>query len=335
VLSLAGLSGCTADNTASLKVYNWGDYIDPDVIKLFEEETGIKVIYSTYENNEDMYTKIKTAGGSTYDVVIPSDYMIKRMVDEGMLAKIDVSKLSNYSLIGDNFKSLEYDPKDEYSVPYMWGTVGILYNTTMVDDEVTSWDILWSEKYSRRIFMMDSVRDSIGVTLKMLGYSLNSTNLDELAEAEQKLREQKPLVLAYTSDEVKDNMIAGEAALAVLYSGDAVTCIEQNSDLAYSVPDEGTNLWFDAMCVLEGSKNKDAAIQFIDFMCRTDIAAMNRDYINYSTPQTEVFDDLPDEVKYDPVQYPTDEIIEKSQIFVDLGESISYYEELWTRVLSS
>ncbi|MGI6578087.1 MAG: ABC transporter substrate-binding protein [Eubacteriales bacterium] len=337
VAILFAFGGCSGSNQGKpvLKVYNWGDYIDEEVISLFEEETGIDVIYDTFETNESMYTKIKTTGASTYDVVIPSDYMIKRMADEGLLAEIDVSELENYHLIDEEFKGLEYDPDNKYSVPYMWGTVGILYNTKMVDDPVDSWTILWNEKYSRKIFMMDSVRDSIGITLKMLGYSLNSTDLEQLKEAEQKLIEQRPLVLAYTADEVKDKMIAGEAAMAVVYSGDAITCMDPdygNPDLAYAVPKEGSNLWFDAMCILEGSPNKEAAMKFIDFMCRTDIAAKNRDFINYSTPQREVYESLPDEIKNDPVQYPPQEVLDSSEVFADLGESIAYYEDLWVRV---
>lgn len=330
LFTMGGCSGAQGQNV--LRVYNWGDYIDEEVLSIFEEETGIKVIYDTFETNESMYTKIKTTGTSTYDIVIPSDYMIKRMADEGLLAEIDMSNLENYRLIDDRFKGLEYDPDNKYSVPYMWGTVGILYNTTMVDDVVDSWTILWNEKYARKIFMMDSVRDSIGITLKMLGYSLNSTDIEQLKVAEQKLKEQKHLILAYTGDEVKDKMIAGEAALAVVYSGDAVTCIEENPDLAYAVPKEGTNLWFDAMCILKDSPNKEAAMKFIDFMCRTDIAAMNRDFINYSTPQAEVFESLSDEIKNDPSQYPSQETLDNSEVFADLGESVAYYEDLWVRV---
>lgn len=338
-VGLLAIGGCSQSNsnTPILKVYNWGDYIDQDIIAIFEEETGIDIIYDTFETNESMYTKVKTMGASAYDVVIPSDYMIKRMSDEGLLAEIDVSELKNYDLISDKYKGLEFDPDNKYSVPYMWGTVGILYNTTMVDEPVTSWSILWNDKYTRNLFMMDSVRDSIGVTLKLLGYSLNSTNLDHLKEAESKLMEQKPLVLAYTADEVKDKMIAGEAALAVVYSGDAITCMDPdfgNPDLEYSVPEEGSNLWFDSMCILADSPNKQAAMRFIDFMCRTDIASKNRDFINYSTPQIEVYESLPDDIKSDPVQYPSDAVLEKSEIFVDLGESIAYYEDLWVRVTS-
>lgn len=336
LMGLFNLSACQSTPSASvLKVYNWGDYIDEEVLSIFEEETGIRVIYDNFETNEDMYTKIKTAGTDAYDVAFPSDYMIKRMADDGMLAEIDTSKLENYSFIGENYKNREYDPQNRYSVPYMWGTVGILYNSTMVSGEITSWSALWDGQYARRIFMMDSVRDSIGLTLKMLGYSVNSTDPAQLAEAEAKLMEQKPLVLAYTADEVKDKMIQGEAALAVVYSGDAITCMdpeEGNPDLRYIVPGEGTNLWFDSMVILKDAKNKEAAMKFIDFMCRTDIATMNRDYINYSTPQMEVYEALPAEIRENPVQYPSQEILDLSEVFIDLGDNISLYEEIWVRV---
>lgn len=350
-MAIGMLASCGGDETANknpedypypelvgttLKVYNWGDYIDESVLDIFEQETGITVVYDVFDTNESMYTKVKNSP-SSYDVVIPSEYMIKRMIDEGLLAKIDVTQLENYDLIGDNYKSQAHDPNNEYCVPYMWGTVGIIYNTTMVTEPVTSWNILWDEAYSQKIFMMDSVRDSIGITLKMLGYSLNSTDLDQLAEAEAKLREQTDLVLAYTGDDVKDKMISGEGALAVIYSGDAITCMdpeEGNPDLAYAVPDEGSNIWFDAMCVLEGSQNKAAAMKFIDFMCRTDIAELNRAYINYSTPQTAVYDSLPDEIKNDPTQYPSDEIVAKCEVFADLGATMSYYDEMWTKIIN-
>ncbi len=332
---LCGLvSACSSGSKPTLKVYNWGDYIDEAVLDMFEEEYGVEVVYDTYDTNEAMYTNLVSKGDAAgYDVVIPSDYMISKMINEGMLAKIDVSAMENYSLIEDRFKNLGYDPNNEYSVPYMWGTLGILYNTTLVDGPVESWSVLFDENYSGRLFMMDSVRDSIGVALDYLGYSMNSTNDAELAEAEALLKEQKPLVLDYTGDEVKDKMIGGEAALAVVYAGDAITCINENSDLKFAVPVEGSNLFFDAMCVLETSENKELAEQFIDFMCRTDIAEMNRAYINYSSPQTEVVDALPDEIKNDGVQYPASEQIADSEVFVDLGEYVEVYNEIWNRII--
>jgi len=332
-LVMAGLGGCGKDQKV-LNVYNWGDYIDESVLDMFEEQTGIKVVYSTFEMNEDMYTKIKSSQGDSYDVIFPSDYMIIKMKNEGMLAKIDKSKLSNYKLIDGKFENNTYDKGNEYSVPYMWGTVGIVYDTDVVKEEVDSWSILWDEKYAGQIFMMDSVRDSIGLTLKLLGYSLNSTDDAELAAAKQKLLEQKPLVISYTGDQVKDQMIAGEGALAVVYSGDAITIMEKNPSIKYVVPKEGSNIWVDGMCILESSPHKEEALKFIDFMCSTEIAAMNRDYINYSTPQKEVYEALPDEIKNDPTQHPSDDIVARCEYFDDPSDKIEKYDTIWTEVLA-
>jgi len=333
---LCGLvSACSSGGSMpTIKVYNWGDYIDEAVLDMFEEEYGIKVIYDTFDTNESMYNNIVSKGSAAgYDIVIPSDYMISKMINEGLLAKIDTAALENYDLIDDKFKNLECDPNNEYSVPYMWGVLGILYNKTLVDGPIDSWSVMFDESYSGKIFMMDSVRDSIAVALDYLGYSINSTDPAQLAEAEELLKSQKPLVLAYTGDEVKDKMIGGEAALSVVYAGDAITCIEQNSDLAFVMPKEGSNLFFDGMCILESSENKENAAKFIDFMCRTDIAEMNRAYINYSSPQREVIEALPDEIRNDGVQYPADELLSEAEVFVDLGDSVPVYNEIWKRII--
>jgi len=331
-------AGCSGGQEGKpvLKVLNWGDYIGEGVIEDFEEEFGVEVIYDMFEQNEDMYTKLKTASGNaSYDVVIPSDYMIQRMISEDMLEKIDVSAIPNFSLIDDKFKDLAFDPGNQYSVPYMWGTVGIIYNTTMIDEEVNSWSILWDQKYAKNMFMMNSVRDSMGIALKYLGYSMNTDNMDEITEAQAALIAQKPLLLGYTGDEIKDKMIAGEAALAVIYSGDAITCIDQNDDLAYAVPEEGTNVWFDNMCVVKGSQNIELAQQFINFMCRTDIAQRNNEYINYSTPQIEVYEGLSDDLKNDPLFYPSDDILDKCEVYEDLGDMVKVYDDMWTEVIIS
>lgn len=268
----------------TLNVYNWGDYIADTTISDFETKyPNIKVNYETFTTNEDMYVKLKT-GGSSYDVAIPSDYMIKRMKDEDMLNEINMQNIPNYSLIGQRFKNLDYDPDNKYSVPYMWGTVGILYNKTMVSEPVDSWKILWDKKYNKQILMPDSERDSIGITLKMLGFSMNTKKVSELEDAKKALMEQKPIVLAYVVDEVKDKMIEGEAALAVVWSGDAFYCIGENEDLEYVIPKEGTNLWFDAMVIPKTAKHQKEAELFINFMCDTDIAYKNADYIGYATP---------------------------------------------------
>ncbi|MCR4436120.1 MAG: ABC transporter substrate-binding protein [Clostridiales bacterium] len=332
--AFAGVSaGCGGETQKTLKVYNWGDYIDKSVIDDFEKEYKIKVIYDEFATNEDMYAKLK-AGGSDYDVVIPSDYMIKRMIDEGMLQKIDMNNVPNYKYIDERFKNLAYDPKNEYSIPYMWGTVGIIYNKKMVEGPVDSWKVLWDKKYSKQILMLDSQRDSIGITLKMLGYSLNSKEPKELEEAEKMLIQQKPLVLAYVGDEVKDKMIGNEAALAVVWSGDAVFMKRENKDLEYVIPKEGSNVWFDAMVIPKAGKHPKEAETFINYMCRTDVALKNAIAIGYSTPHTEVRKQLPTELTTDRTVYPEKEDLKNSEVFEDLAESLPVYDRIWTEIKS-
>lgn len=254
-------------------VYNWGDYLDPDVIDLFEEETGIHVVYEEYETNEIMYPKVQS-GAIAYDVVCPSDYMVQRMIENDLLAEIDFDHVPNIKYIDDIYMdmSTQFDEGNKYSVPYLWGTVGILYNKTMVDEPVDSWGILWDKKYKDSILMQDSVRDAFGVALKYLGYSLNSTDLDELEAAKKLLIEQKPLVQAYVVDQVRDKMIGNEAALGVIYSGEALYCQEENPDLEYVIPKEGSNLWIDSWVIPKTPGTKENAEAFINFLCRPDIA---------------------------------------------------------------
>lgn len=338
-LSLAACASSDANGGGTgqsqvLNVYNWGDYIDEEVLDIFEEETGIRVNYEMFATNEDMYVKIKN-GGTDYDIAIPSDYMIEKMVNEGLLETIDTASLENYGQIDDFFKNLSYDPENQYSVPYMWGTLGIVYNTKMVEEPVTSWKILWDEKYAGQIFMYNSQRDSIAVALKMLGYSLNTRDLDELNDAKNALVEQLPLVLSYMGDNIKDSMIAGEAALSVMYSGDAMYCMEYNEDLAYVVPEEGSNYWFDGIVIPKTCQNKEAAMQFIDFLCRPDIALKNTEYIGYATPNTGALELLDEETKADPAYTPTQEILDKCELFYDLGDFTQEYDKVWTEVLAS
>lgn len=327
------LTGCGSDKKATITVYNWGDYIDKSVLEDFEEEHNIRVIYEEFSTNEDMYVKLK-AGGGEYDVIFPSDYMIKRLINEDMLHKIDLEKIPNYKYIEDRFKNLGYDPNNEYSVPYMWGTVGIMYNTSMVDETVDSWDILWNEKYKNQILMQASQRDAIGVTLKMLGYSLNTKDAAELNEAKDMLIKQKPLVLAYVLDEVRDKMIGNEAALSVIWSGEAPNMIEQNPDLAYVIPKEGTNLWFDAMAIPKASKNKEAAELFINYLCETESAYRNSDYIGYASPHSAAKEKLPEEITSNRLFYPEPSDLTNSEVFVDLAESLAEYDRIWTEVMS-
>lgn len=334
-----GLSftGCSSGGeNGKVVVYNWGDYIDPAVNEMFTKETGIKVVYSDYANNEEMYASVEP-GNVKYDVLFPSDYMIEKMINKDMLQKIDFSKIPNYENIDEQFLNLPYDPNNEYSVPYMWGTVGIVYNKTMVEEPVDSWDILWDSKYKGQIFMYDSERDSIMVALKKLGYSMNTRDEKELEEAKQLLIEQAPLVLAYVGDEGKNKMINGEAALMTAWAGDAMVMLEENPDLAYVLPKEGTNYFVDGIVIPKNAENVEQAHEYINFLCRPDIAAMNAEYIGYSTPISAAREMLPDEMKNSEVAYPDESVLngELMEMFNDPSDIVSVYSSIWTQVKAS
>ena len=331
----AGCSNNSAGENGTINVFNWGEYIDESLIKDFENETGIKVNYSTYDTNEIMYQKIKTNPG-TYDIVIPSDYMIEKMIKEDLLEKIDFNNIPNYKYIGEKFKNLPYDPTNEYSVPYTWGTVGIIYDSTVVTEPVTSWDILWNEKYKDNVYMYNSLRDSLAITLVKNGYSLNSTNADEINVAKEDLLKQLTLTNPiYVIDEVRDNMISGEKALAVVYSGDASYIMSQNPDMKYVVPNEGSNKWFDAIAIPKDAPNKAGAEAFINFLCDPENAKTNIEYIEYSTPNTGAFELLDDEVKNNPAAYPSDAVLERCEVFTDLDpQTLKLYESAFTEILS-
>lgn len=318
-------------------VYNWGEYLDPEVITMFEEETGIDVIYEEFETNEIMYPKVQS-GAIAYDVVCPSDYMIQKMLDNGLLAEINFDNVPNLKNIGQRYmdKSREFDPENKYSVPYCWGTVGILYNKTMVDEPIDSWSILWDDKYRDNILMQDSVRDAFGVTLKYLGYSLNSTDLDELTEAMNLLIVQKPLVQAYVIDQVRDKMIGNEAAIGVIYSGEAIYTQNENPDLEYVIPKEGSNIWIDSWVIPKNAEHKENAEAFINFLCRPDIALMNFDYITYSTPNTAARELIEDEdIRNSKIAFPDDSELEHCETFHYLGdEADAVYMDLWNKVKS-
>ena len=334
-----GLSftGCSSGGeNGKVVVYNWGDYIDPAVNEMFTKETGIKVVYSDYANNEEMYASVEP-GNVKYDVLFPSDYMIEKMINKDMLQKIDFSKIPNYENIDEQFLNLPYDPNNAYSVPYMWGTVGIVYNKTMVEEPVDSWDILWDSKYKGQIFMYDSERDSIMVALKKLGYSMNTRDEKELEEAKQLLIEQAPLVLAYVGDEGKNKMINGEAALMTAWAGDAMVMLEENPDLAYVLPKEGTNYFVDGIVIPKNAENVEQAHEYINFLCRPDIAAMNAEYIGYSTPISAAREMLPDEMKNSEVAYPDESVLngELMEMFNDPSDIVSVYSSIWTQVKAS
>ena len=336
------LSGCGSSSdveNGQVIVYNWGEYIDPETIEMFEEETGIKVVYDEYETNEIMYPKVES-GAASYDVVCPSDYMISKMITNDLLAEINFDNIPNAKEnIGAQYfeQSKGFDPENKYSVPYCWGTVGILYNKTMVDEPITKWSQLWDEKYADNILMQDSVRDAFMVAEKLNGFSMNTVNPDELETAKNSLIEQKPLVQAYVVDQVRDKMIGGEAAIGVIYSGEAIFTQRENPDLEYVIPEEGTNVWIDSWVILKDAPNKENAEKFIDFMCRPDIALMNFDYITYSTPNMAARDLIEDEdIRNSDIAFPDLSLYNNLETFSYLGEEgDSLYNELWKEVKSN
>ncbi len=329
----------------SINVYNWGEYISTgadegtlDVNTEFEKLTGIKVNYTNYATNEELYAKLK-GGGATYDIIIPSDYMISKMIKEGLIQTLDFENIPNFSYIMDNFRNMAYDPENEYSVPYTWGTVGIIYDESVVDlnEEDIDWNLLWNEEYADQILMFDNPRDAFAISEILLGYSLNTENPDELKAAAEKLKEQKKIVQGYVMDEIFDKMGAGDALIAPYYAGDALTIMEENDSLNFVVPQSGTNLFVDAMCIPTSAKQKEAAEMYINFMCEPDIAYANIDYICYSTPHSAAFDMLDEEVQNDPISYPDEELIsERTTVFVNLSdEANKLMQDLWTEMKSA
>ena len=325
--------GSASASAEELTVFNWFDYIDPAVIDLFEDETGITVKYVNFTTNEEMYTKLE-AGAGTYDVIFPSEYMIERMIAHDMLEELDLSAMPNFANVMDRLKDPSYDPGNRFSVPYMWGTLGYLYNTEMVDEELTSWSALFDENYAGNVIMMNSLRDSIGLALKYLGYSMNTRNEAELNEAKDLLIKQKQdkIQCGYLLDETKDKMVGGEAAIGVVYSGDAQYAIEKNENLVYVVPEEGSNIWVDGMCIPKGSKNVEGAMKFIDFLCREDIAAMNFDYIYYCSPIQAVVDGLDEEEAAQSTINPSEDVVSRCEYFNDVEDVMSLYENVWMEI---
>ena len=322
-----------AKSDVELTVFNWYDYIDPAVIDMFEEETGVTVKYVNFTTNEEMYTKIE-AGAGTYDVLFPSEYMIERMIKNDMLAELDLSKMPNTENLIASMRDPSYDPGNKYSIAYMWGTLGILYNTEMVPEGVTSWASLFDSKYAGNVIMMNSMRDTLGLALKYQGHSMNTRDEAELSAARDILIKQKQdkIESGYLLDETKDKMVGGEAAIGIVYSGDAQYAIEKNESLRYVVPEEGSNIWVDGMCIPKGSKNKAAAEQFIDFMCRPDVAQMNFDYIYYCSPIQQVVDGLSEEDAAMDTINPSPEVSARCEFFNDVADCMDLYESVWMEV---
>lgn len=336
-VSVSFLAGCGKDNGEKVYVYNWGEYIDPSVYDTFKEKTGIEVVHEEFESNEDMYAKIK-AGAVKFDAVCPSDYMIQKMLQEDLLTEIDMEKVPNIKNIDPAYleSSKSFDPENKYSVPYCWGTLGILYNKTMVDEPIDSWGAVFDEKYSGNILMIDSVRDAFAVALSYLGYDINSTDEAQIDEAKKLLQTQYPLVQAYVVDQVRDKMIGGEAALGVIYSGEAIYTKRENPDLEYIVPKEGSNVWIDGWVIPKNCRNKENAEAFINYICDGDIALKNFEYITYSTPNKIAREMITDpDIKDSPVAFPGQSVLDRCKTFQYLGDALeALYIDKWNEAKS-
>ncbi|AIG65125.1 ABC transporter substrate-binding protein [Weissella tructae] len=306
-----------ADNV--LTIFNWGDYIDPELIKAFQKESGYQVNYETFDSNEAMFTKIKQ-GGTSYDIAVPSEYMVSKMTNADMLEPLDYSRLKGLDNLDENFLKQDFDPKNTYSLPYFWGTLGIVYNDQMVDgNKIKTWNDLWRPEFKKKIMLVDSARDILGMTLVSNGASVNTKNLPELAAADGKLATLMPNVKAIVADEIKMYMAQNEAAIAVDYSGNAAEMMSRNEHLQYVVPKEGGNLWLDNFVIPKTVRNRDAAYAFINFMNRPENAAQNAEYVGYATPNKVAKTYLPAEVRDNPAWYPERDVLEKLEVYQDLG----------------
>ena len=329
-----------ADDNITLNVYNWGLYISDgdddsvDILSAFEELTGIRINYTTFDSNESLYAKMRS-GGASYDVIIPSDYIVGKMAAEGMLAELNFDNIPNFELIGEDYLGWAFDPDNTYSVPYTWGTTGIIYNTTLVEEPPASWADMWNVEYAGSILMFNNSRDAYAIAAKKLGLSLNPSSVEEVEQVMSELKNQKEMVQAYVMDEIFDKMEGCEAAMAPYYAGDALTMIDDNPDLAFVHPEEGVNFFVDCMCIPATSRHKEAAEMFINYMCEPDVGYCNIDYIGYSTPITEVWEMLDDELKYSEIAYPSDEVMEKAEVFDTLPDEVnSALDAQWSEMKS-
>ena len=328
----------TAAPAGEINVYNWGLYISDgsdgyiDVNKAFTEATGIKVNYMTYDSNETMYTKLKT-GGASYDVIIPSDYMIARLLEEDMLEPLNFDNIPNYRYIDDTFKNQDFDPENAYSVPYTWGTVGLIYNSKYVTDEVVSWETMWDDTYAGKILMFDNPRDAFAIAQFRLGQSINTEDETELQAAAELLKEQKPVVQQYVMDQIFDKMESEEAWIGAYYAGDYLFMAQENPSLSFCFPEEGFNIFIDSLCIPKGAENKAAAEAYINFLCNPEISGQNLDYLGYSTPITEAKQYMDSYMAESPIAYPDEETLARATSFANLStDALQTMEDLWLDV---
>mgnify|MGYP000987878758 FL=1 len=342
--SASNSGGSNGSGKRVVNVCSWGEYIDEDLIYQFEDETGIKVNYQTAESNEALYSLLKTGAGD-YDVIVPSDYMIARLIDEDMLAELNYDNIPNYAKIGDQYKSLSFDPDNKYTVPYAWGTLGIIYNTTMVDGDITSWDAMFDEKYAGNVLMIRNSRDALAAALLDLGYDINTTDESQIQEAYELLADAKSkgVYQSFVMDEVFGKMEGSNAAIAMYYAGDYLTMLDNNPDLKFVVPKEGSNWFVDAMCVLKTAQHKEEAEAWINFIASTESSLANMDYIGYASPNLEALEGYPayyeetygeplDEERYEIMAAPND-VLARCELYTNLpADTLTLYNDLWTEL---
>ena len=324
--------GCKKSDKKTINVLNYGENIADGIIKEFEDKYNVKVNYKTFDDMETMYIEV-SSGKTKWDAVLVADYMADRMIQEGLLQKINKENIPNIKEMSESDMGQPYDPNNDYTVPYMNGTIGIIYNKDLVDDTVDSWDIMWNEKYKKQIFVLDAQRDAIGMALKKLGYSLNSTSEKELEEAKNLLIKQKPLVLKYGADEVKDVMTSGEAAIAMIWSGEGLTLADENENLEYIIPKEGANYWLDSWAIPANANDKDTAEAFINFVSGKDNAYKIAEEIGYTTPNKLAMEEQPEEVRNNEGAYMPKEVMERCEIYKYLPQDkLRLYEDVWNAV---
>lgn len=332
VLTFGLFAGCQKSDKKTINVLNYGENIADGIIDEFEDKYNVKVNYKTFDDMETMYIEV-ASGKTNWDAILVADYMADRMIQEGLLQKINKDNIPNLQEMNESDMGQPYDPNNDYTVPYMNGTIGIIYNKDLVDDTVDSWDIMWNEKYKKQIFVLDAQRDAIGMALKKLGYSLNTTDEKELEEAKNLLIEQKPLVLKYGADEVKDLMTSGEAAIAMIWSGEGLTLADENENLEYVIPKEGANYWLDSWAIPANANDKETAEAFINFVSGKDNAYKIAEEIGYTTPNKLAMEEQPEEVRNNEGAYMPEEIMERCEIYKYLPqEKLKLYEEVWSAV---
>ncbi|MBQ5321187.1 MAG: spermidine/putrescine ABC transporter substrate-binding protein [Oscillospiraceae bacterium] len=324
---------------SEINVYNWGEYISDgsedtyDVIREFELKYNIKVNYTEYDSNEYMYNVLKNNTGSAYDILVPSEYMVAKLIEEDMVQKINFENIPNYKYIDEKYKNLPFDPNNEYSIPYFAGTLGIVYNKTMVDEEVDSWEILWDEKYKEKIFMIDNSRDAFAVALTVLGYDPNNCTKEQIDEAMELLKKQRPLVYTYGMDQVFNCMEQDQCALGVYYAGDAVTMMENNENLDFVVPKEGSNMFVDSIVIPKNAENKEGAEKFINFLLDPEVSAANAEYVCYTSCNEASYELIDEEIIEDDIIYPDEEVYERCFYFSNMEKELyDYLQKAWIKV---